>query len=67
MNINLIEDIFRAYNLFKQAAKLGHMEAKEELAFAHLIGVHLPMNFKLAKEYFEEGAQIGSSQSNYVY
>lgn len=55
-----------AYKLFKQAAELGHMGAKEELAFAHLIGVYLPMNFEQAKKYFDEGVQIGSAKSHFV-
>ncbi len=57
---------FSAYKLFKQAADLGHIGAKEELAFAHLIGVHLPMNFNQAKKYFDEGAEIGSPKSHFV-
>ncbi len=57
---------FSAYKLFKQAADLGHIGAKEELAFAHLIGIHLPMNFNQAKKYFEEGIQTGSSKSHFV-
>ena len=56
----------RAYKLFKQAAEAGHIGAKEELAFAHLIGVHLPMDFNQANLYFEEGAQLGSAQSHFV-
>jgi TPR repeat protein len=62
-------NIFRcssAYKLFKQAADLGHIEAKEELAFAHLIGVHLPMNFNQAMKYFEEGVLTGSPKSHFV-
>ena len=58
--------LFSAYKLFKQAASLGHIGAKEELAFGHLMGVHLPMDFNRAKGYFEEGIQTGSSQSHYV-
>ncbi|CAF1585343.1 unnamed protein product [Adineta ricciae] len=54
-----------AYKLFKQAADLGHIGAKEELAFAHLMGVHLPMDFKRAQTYFEEGIALGSPQSHY--
>ncbi len=57
---------FRAYNLFKQAASAGHIGAKEELAFGHLMGVHLPMDFNRAKAYFEEGVGTGSPQSHYV-
>jgi TPR repeat protein len=64
--ISLIIYSFRAYKLFKQAASLGHIGAKEELAFGHLMGIHLPMDFKRAKEYFEEGIQLGSPQSHYV-
>jgi TPR repeat protein len=56
----------RGYQLFKQAANLGHIGAKEQLAFAHLIGVHLPMDFNRARDYFEEGIKTGSSQSHYV-
>jgi len=55
-----------AYKLFKQAAELGHIEAKEELAFAHIFGVHLPMNFEQAKKYFDEGALVGSPKSHFV-
>lgn len=62
-----LNPFFSAYKLFKQAADLGHIEAKEELAFAHLIGVHLPMNFNQAKIYFEQGVQTGSAKSHYVY
>ena len=48
--ITLIFNFFlRAYKLFQEAADLGHIGAKEELAFGHLIGLHLPMNFKQAK------------------
>ncbi|CAF0774067.1 unnamed protein product [Rotaria sordida] len=54
-----------AYKLFKQAADLGHIGAKEELAFGHIVGVYLPMDFNLAKTYFEEGIKIGSSESHY--
>ncbi|CAF0981859.1 unnamed protein product [Adineta ricciae] len=54
-----------AYKLLKQAADLGHIGAKEELAFAHLIGIHLPMNFNQARKYYEEGAQMGSAQSHF--
>ena len=55
-----------AYKLFKQAAQMGHIGAKEELAFGHLFGLHLPMNFTQAKLYFDEGAEIGSPQSHFV-
>ena len=58
--------LFSAYQLFKQAADLGHIGAKEELAFGHLIGVHLPMNFNQAKLYFDQGVQTGSAQSHFV-
>lgn len=58
--------IFSAYKLFKKAADLGHLGAKEELAFAHLIGVHLPMDFNQARIYFEEGVEKGSAKSHYV-
>lgn len=57
---------FSAYKLYKQAAELGHIGAKEELAFAHLIGVHLPMNFQEAKKYFDEGVLTGSAKSHFV-
>jgi TPR repeat protein len=57
---------FSAYKLFKQAADLGHIGAKEELGLAHLLGVHLPMNFNQAKLYFDEGIQTGSAQSHFV-
>lgn len=30
------------------------------------MGIYLPMNFKRAQAYFEEGVKIGSSQSHYV-
>lgn len=56
----------RAYKLFKQAAELGHMAAKEELALGHLLGIYLPMDFNRAKAYFDEGVAIGSPQSHYV-
>lgn len=55
-----------AYKLFKQAAELGHIAAKEELAFGHLFGIHMPMNFTQARLLFEEGAQTGSPQSHFV-
>ncbi len=57
---------FRAYKLFQQAANLGHIGAKEELAFGHLMGIYLPMDFKRAQAYFEEGILTGSPQSHYV-
>lgn len=57
---------FSAYKLFKEAADLGHIGAKEELAFAHLIGVHLPMDFKKAKAYFDQGVETGSAASHFV-
>ena len=57
---------FRAYKLFKQAASSGHIGAKEELALGHILGIYLPMDFKRAKEYFEEGIENGSPQSHYV-
>ena len=66
INSNFISYLSRAYKLFKQAADLGHIGAKEELAFAHLMGVHLPMDFKRAQAYFEEGISLGSPQSHYV-
>jgi len=61
-----LKSISSAYKLFKQAADLGHIGAKEKLAFAHLIGVHLPMDFYQAKTYFEQGIQIGSAKSHFV-
>jgi TPR repeat protein len=57
---------FRAYKLFKQAAESGHIGAKEELAFGHLMGTYLPMDFRRARAYFEEGVAVGSPQSHYV-
>jgi hypothetical protein len=30
------------------------------------MGIHVPMDFKRAKAYFEEGISIGSPQSHYV-
>jgi TPR repeat protein len=57
---------FRAYKLLKQAADLGRIEAKEELAYGHIMGVYLPMDFNQARVYFEEGVETGSSYSHYV-
>ena len=57
---------FRAYKLFKQAAGVGHIGAKEELALGHLLGVHLPMDLNRAKTNFQEGVDNGSPQSHYV-
>lgn len=57
---------FRAYKLFKQAAELGHIGAKEELALGHLLGIYLPMDFNRAKAYYDEGVEKGSPQSHYV-
>jgi TPR repeat protein len=58
--------LISAYKLLKQAADLGHIGAKEELAFAHLIGVHLPMDFHQAYLYFDEGVLTGSAPSHFV-
>jgi TPR repeat protein len=58
--------VFRAYKLFKQAASVGHIGAKEELALGHLLGIHLSMDFNRAKAYFQEGIENGSPQSHYV-
>lgn len=66
VNLNEIFLFFRAYKLFQKAADLGHLGAKEELAFGHLMGIHLPMNFNIARTYFEEGALTGSPRSHYV-
>ncbi|CAF1147680.1 unnamed protein product [Rotaria magnacalcarata] len=65
MNVTINRQYESAYKLFKQAASLGHIGAKEELAFGHIIGVHLPMNFNLAKEYYQQGVNAGSPQSHY--
>lgn len=65
INVTVNRQYDAAYKLFKQAADLGHMGAKEELAFAHLFGVHLPMNFQQAKIYFDEGALLGSPKSHF--
>jgi TPR repeat protein len=69
LNIKLFNFLFwsfSGYKLLRQAADLGHIGAKEELAFAHLIGIHLPMNFNQSKIYFDEGVQTGSAQSHFV-
>lgn len=66
INVTTNRQYETAYKLFKQAAEFGHIGAKEELAFAHLIGVHLPMDFAKAKSLFDEGVQLGSPQSHYV-
>ncbi|CAF3395769.1 unnamed protein product [Rotaria sp. Silwood1] len=65
INVTTNRQYQTAYKLFKQAANLGHIGAKEELAFGHIIGIYLPMDFNLAKTYFEEGVKIGSPQSHY--
>ncbi|CAF4285342.1 unnamed protein product, partial [Didymodactylos carnosus] len=54
-----------AYKLFLKAADLGSIEAKEELAMAHLIGEHLLLNFTRARLYFEEGILQGSPRSHF--
>ena len=58
--------VFRAYQLFEDAGKLGHIGAREELATGHLFGVHLPLDFHQAEKYFQEGVETGSSASHYV-
>ncbi|CAF4271227.1 unnamed protein product, partial [Rotaria sp. Silwood2] len=65
INVTVNRQHETAYKLFKEAANLGHIGAKEELAFAHLIGVHLPMDFDQAKKYFDQGAEIGSAKSHF--
>ncbi|CAF3743498.1 unnamed protein product, partial [Rotaria sordida] len=65
INVTINRQYETAYKLFKEAADLGHIGAKEELAFAHLIGVHLPMNFNQAQNYFDQGAEIGSAKSHF--
>jgi SEL1 protein len=65
INVTFNRQYDTAYKLFKQAADLGHIGAKEELAFAHIIGVHLPMNFNQAIKYFEEGVLTGSAKSHF--
>ncbi|CAF2524982.1 unnamed protein product [Rotaria sp. Silwood2] len=65
INVTTNRQYETAYKLLKQAADLGHIGAKEELAFGHIMGIYLPMDFNLAKTYFEEGVQIGSPQSHY--
>jgi TPR repeat protein len=57
---------FRAYKLFKQAAGVGHIGAKEELALGHLLGVHLSVDLNRATAYFQQGVENGSPQSHYV-
>lgn len=63
---SLRDESEKAYRLFQEAAQLGHIGAKEELATAHLFGVHLPVDFRQAEKYFQEGAETGSSASHYV-
>ncbi|CAF4252753.1 unnamed protein product [Rotaria socialis] len=65
INVTVNRQYEAAYKLFKEAADIGHIGAKEELAFAHLIGVHLPMNFNQAKLYFDQGAELGSPPSHF--
>ncbi|CAF1549928.1 unnamed protein product [Rotaria sp. Silwood1] len=65
INVTVNRQYETAYKLFKEAADLGHIGAKEELAFAHIIGVHLSMDFSQAKKYFDEGAEIGSAKSHF--
>lgn len=42
------------YKLIEQAAALNHTQARIKIAFAQLYGDPLPLNFKSAKETFEE-------------
>ena len=56
----------RNYKLLAEAATVGHIGAKEQLALGHLMGVQMPMDFARARKYFEEGVATGSPASHYV-
>lgn len=47
------------YKMLREAADLGHKEAKTELAWAHLLGHYINLDIPYAKSVFEEMAKSG--------
>ena len=51
-SIGRTADVQEAYRLLKQASDMGHLQAKEMIAWAQIVGP-LELNLKAAKETFE--------------
>lgn len=47
------------YKMLREAADLGHKEAKTELAWAHLLGHYINLDIPYAKSVFEDMAKSG--------
>lgn len=52
--------------LLHQAAELGHSQARARIAWAQLLGAHLPQNLSGAVDTFLELANIGQADSQMV-
>lgn len=52
--IKLVIFLYRAYDLFKQAAELNHLEAGKIVGQAYFFGDVFPMNLTAARYWFEK-------------
>lgn len=56
----------RVYSVLEQAAKSNHSKAQEMVAIAHLFGDDLPLNFGVAKNYFDILSEKGNANAQLV-
>lgn len=66
LNQGTREDNAQAYTLLQSAAELGHPQALQKVAWAHLLGSYLSQNVTRASEIFEEAAKKGVADAQMV-
>ena len=59
-------DRTRSYQLLEEAARLGHTAAAVRLAWARLLGSHLPQDVPAARETFERLSARGNPEAQMV-
>ena len=56
----------KVYSVLEEAATFNHSKAQEMVAIAHLFGDHLPLNFGVAKNYFDILSEKGNANAQLV-
>jgi TPR repeat protein len=59
------EDAEKAFNLFEQAARTGHVNAQYNAGLAHMRGIGTPIDMKKAYEWFLKAAYQGDAGAQY--
>ena len=55
-----------AYQLLQRASELGHSQARVIVAWAQLLGSHMPQDIEAAKQTFQELVEFGVPDAHMV-